>query len=368
MSAVAIIVGVIMVVTVLADVLNTLVTTNTSTGRWWLTRLLYQWSWWLISHSGKRCKEDAIRERLYAAYAPLSVLAMLAAWVSQQILGFGLIWWGLRDGIDGTEGLIDSIYFSGVTYFTIGFGEIFPADQVPRFGALIQAFSGVLTTALVIGYLPALYAAFSEREQQLLTLDDGLETRITPTNLVLSRSRNGELERLDDFFSEWERWVAHVLETHTTFPMLRLFRSQHPGQNWITALGLVTDAALHVELSVRGRGGSAYWTLRRSATLLNALTDGVDLSEYRSRLDESYDQAEAFRTPYDTMVAHGFEMFPFEETQTHALHLRRTFDAQLEYLIDVFDAPRGFWGHKIGHRLEIAGSVPVDESGSFFDR
>ena len=46
---------------------------------------------------------------------------------------------------------------------------------------------------------------------------------------------------------------------------------------------------------------------------------------------------------------------------------RRTFDAQLEFLIDRFDAPRGFWGHKIGHRLEIPGAVPVDSTDSFFD-
>ena len=367
MTVLAIVVGVMLVVTVGADLIHTLVTTSTSNGRWWLTRVLYQVSWSLISRCGKRCNEDRTRERLYALYAPLSVLAMLVAWVSQQVIGFGLIWWGLRGGIDGVDGILDSVYFSGVVYFTIGFGEVVPIEQVPRFGALVEAFSGVLTTALVIGYLPSLYSAFSEREQKLLTLDDGSEERITPTNLVFSRSTNGDTERLEDYFQDWEEWIAHLLETHSTFPMLRFFRSQHPGQNWITGLGLISDAALHVELTVQGRGGSAYWALRRASTLMTVLTEGQDLSQYRQRLDASYEDSDAFRSIYDVMAAYGFEMGPFEEAQAHGLALRRTFDAQLEFLIDRFDAPRGFWGHKIGHRLEIPGTVPVDSTDSFFD-
>ena len=362
MSVVAIVVGTILVITVLADVINTLVTTQTSTGRWWLTRVLYAASWRLISSGGRRCKTDSFRERLYAAYAPLSVLAMLVTWVAQQVVGFGLIWWGLRGGIEGADGLLDSIYFSGVVYFTVGFGEVVPTDQVPRFGALIEAFSGVLTTALVIGYLPSLYSAYSEREQKLLTLDDGSEGRISPTNLVLSRAPRGDVTRLDDFFSDWEAWIAQVMETHTTFPMLRLFRSEHPGQNWITALGIVADAALHVELTEDGRGRSAYWALRRASTLMSMLTEDVDLSSYRARLDEAYVDDAAFQELYDSMVEHGFDMCPFDEAVEYARVLRRTFDAQLEFLIDVYDAPRGFWGHTIGHRLEIVGgAIAVDD-------
>jgi hypothetical protein len=34
-----------------------------------------------------------------------------------------------------------------------------------------------------------------------------------------------------------------VLESHVSYPMLSLFRSQHVGQSCITALGVVTDAA-----------------------------------------------------------------------------------------------------------------------------
>lgn len=351
MSILAIIFGASLVIAVLADLVNTLVTTSTSHWRWWPTRILYRRSWALVSTLGARIGNDDRRERLYSLFAPLSVLVMLIAWVTQQVIGFGLISWGIG-GVSGIDGLMDSVYFSGVVFFTVGFGEVVPIDQVPRFMALLEAFAGVLTTALVVGYLPALYAAYSEREQKLLTLDDGSEERITPTNLVISRAPDGDPRELDAFFGEWESWIAQVLETHTSHSMLVFFRSQHPGQSWITALGLVTDAALHVELMVGGQGRSAYWALRRSSRLLHNLTDGSDLSEYRKVLDESYaGENPQFRELYLRLESHGFPMVPYDEAVEHSRALRRTYDAQLEFLIDQLQAPRGFWGHEIGHRL-----------------
>ena len=352
----AVIVGVILVVTALADAINTLVSTATAWGRWWLTFILYRRTWSGIRTVAAQMPSEASKEVILATYAPLSVLFLLVAWVTQQVIGFGLIWWGLG-GVDGADGLFDSIYFSGVVYFTLGFGEVVPVDAVPRVGSLVEAFAGVLTTALVIGYLPALYSAFSERERKLMTLDDGTEERITPTSLLMSRAPTGDPDDILRFFEGWEEWVAGVIETHSTFPMLRLFRSKHAGQNWVTALGLLTDAALQCQLIKATKDRAPYWLLRRSVTLFNELTRDVDLSEYRARLDANYaldadDNSEhLFRNIYDELSAHGFELVDFDEGRAETLELRRLFDAQMEFLIDATLAPRGFWGHKIGVRM-----------------
>ena len=312
MAIVAIVVGVLLVATALADLVNTLVTTQTSRARWWLTLVLYRTTWRICRRAALAVADDGRRERLLSAFAPLSVLALLSAWVTQQIVGFGLIWWGVdrmnAGAIDGATSLGEAVYFSGVVYFTLGFGEIVPVEAVPRFAALVEGFFGVLTTAMVIGYLPALYGAYSERERALMVLDDGSDDRITPTNLVLSRAPTGRVEDLDDFFRDWERWVAGVLETHTTFPMLMLFRSQAPGQNWVTALGLVADAALHVELTEARGHRSSYWLLRRSIRLFEHLTEGADLSAYRAQLDQTYADDTVFRQLYDDLDDVGFDL------------------------------------------------------------
>ena len=357
MSDLAVITGCLLIVTVLTDMVNTLVTTSTSNSRWWLTSVLYRKTWSILRSVVIRIDREPVREALLATYAPVSVLLLLVAWVTQQVVGFGLVWWGLG-GVDGLEGLGDAIYYSGVVYFTLGFGEMVPADLVPRFGSLVEALLGVLTLALVVGYLPSLYAAYSERERKLMTLDDGTEHRITPTNLLLSRSPTGDVDDVLRFFEGWEDWVAGVIETHTTFPMLQLFRSKAPGQHWITALGLLCDTALQCQAIEGARDRAPYWLLRRSILLFNHLIDDADLSPYRARLDASYadglaveDDQSAFHQVYLRLEEQGFDLVDYEEARREITTLRRLYDAQLEYLIDEVIAPRGFWGHTIGHRV-----------------
>jgi len=192
---------------------------------------------------------SSVRERLLSLYAPLLVLTLLAMWTLMQITGFALIWWRIG-GIDGVDSFADAAYYSGVVYFTLGFGEVLPAAGSARFGALVEAFAGVTNTALVIGYLPSLYSAYSDREQKLMTLDDGSDDRITPTNLVLAWAPDADTARLNARFTEWEHWVTSVLETHSTLPLLRFFRSHDERQNWVTALGLLSDAADHPNIIV----------------------------------------------------------------------------------------------------------------------
>lgn len=349
MNTLAIVVGLTLVALVLADLVNTLVATSTSRNRWWLTRVVYRLQWGLVRSIASRMQPTRARETLLSTFAPLSILVLLAVWALQQILGFGLVWWGLG-GVDGVTTLGDALYYSGVVYFTVGFGEVVPAEMVPRLGALFEAFSGVLTTALVIGYLPALYGAYSERERMLMLLDAGTEERITPTNLVIARAPDGDIRSLDDFFQEWEHWIAGVVETHGTFPMLALFRSKAPGQHWVTALGLVSDAALH-SMIVQGSAGRApYWMLRRSINLFQALTRDVDLSAYEASFTNP-DRDALFRAVHMEMAEHGFDVLPFDVAADLALDLRRRYAPALEYLIDALLAPRGFWGHEIGHKI-----------------
>lgn len=344
--------GVLLVVSVLADMVNTLVTTSTSRRRFWLTNVFYRYSWAGMRWLAGRVRGDDRRERLLATYAPVSILVLLIIWVGQQIVGFGLIWWGVG-GVEGAFGLGDSLYFSGVVFFTVGFGELVPGAVVPRAGALVEAFTGVLTTALVIGYLPSLYGAYAERERFLVTIDDGSEDRITPTSLVLSRARDGDTSELLAFFSRCEEWVASLLETHGSFPMLQQFRSKHPGQSWITALGLVSDAALHCQIIRDTQNRSPYWMLRRAITLFDQLTLDADLTPYQEQLDANRADVgnQLFVDLHRELEAHGFDVLPLAEAQAVAGELRARYAAALEYLIDELLAPRGFWGHTIGQRL-----------------
>ena len=79
MSALAIVIGLVLSAT--ADIVNTLVTTSTSLGRWWLTSILYRRAWRALRAIASSIEQDSTRERLLATFLPVSVLMLLSAWV-----------------------------------------------------------------------------------------------------------------------------------------------------------------------------------------------------------------------------------------------------------------------------------------------
>lgn len=341
------VVGVAIVLLAGADLVNTLVTTSTSYNRLWPSVIVWGSTYGLVRRVATRLPEGSgSRERLLAVFAPLLLVELLALWVSMQVLGFALLWWSL-DGLPAISGFADAVYYSGVVFFTVGFGEIVPEAVVPRDGALVEAFFGVVTTALVVGYLPSLYAAYSAREQALMTLDDGTNDRITPDSLLRAWSPDADPRKLDERFAEWERWAAAVHETHATLPLLRLFRSHEPQQHWVTALGLVTDAALQSQLILGAYDGHGYWLIRRATALFDEMLrfapEGA-LEPYRAaQADLGEDGEELFRALYAGLEAHGFDLVPYEIGVEHGRRLRAQYAPQLEFLIDYLLAPRGFW-------------------------
>lgn len=344
MNVVALVAGLALVAISAADALNTLVSTRLRVGRLWPSDLFYALSWRALRRMGGLIGREDRREAFHSFFGPLSLLGLLVMWVIGQVIGWALVWWALQSQFEGVSSFADALYYSGIAYFTIGFGDVLPVGTTPRLLTLLEAFVGLGTTALVIGYLPVLYGAYSSREAQLLSLDDFTGDRITPVSLLEAHGPGGNLDDLDDYFSRWEQWCAEILESHTSYPMLMLFRSQHPGQSWVTALGVVTDAANLVLASVDSdRKRNALLLYRRATRTLTLLAQAFRLSPDESvELREDY-----YRIAYARMEAAGFPMRPFDDAWVDLVELRGAYGPWLEALIVHLVAPRGFWGHAI---------------------
>jgi hypothetical protein len=173
--------GALLVLAAATDAVSTLVTTQRRSSRLWPTYVFYRRTWRLWRALGRRITSERGRERLLAVYGPLSLLGLLVVWVLLLLAGWGLVWWMLRGAFSGVGGYLDAVYFAGVGFFTVGFGDVVPVGGLARLLALAQAFMGLVTIALVIGYLPTLFGAYSRREAKLLTLDDLSEEHTTST-------------------------------------------------------------------------------------------------------------------------------------------------------------------------------------------
>src|SRR5439155_3138978 len=161
------------------------------------------------------------RETYLSFYGPLSVLLLLAAWALSLILAFALVQWGLGSPLTTVDGgtLLEHVYLSGETFFTLGLGDVAPTSRLARAIVVAEAGLGFGFLALVIGYVPVLYQAFSRREIEITLLD--ARAGSPPSAEALLRSHAGDdLEELAELLDDWERWSAETMESHLSYPVL----------------------------------------------------------------------------------------------------------------------------------------------------
>ncbi len=154
----------------------------------------------------------------------------------------------------------------------------------------------------------------------------------------------GDPEILYRAFTEWEMWIADVLESHVSYPMLALFRSQHPGQSWVTALGVVTDAATLTSACVEGAKERApSFVFRRGRRAIVEISSRLHVPQTTPVV--SWLVEENFELAWRQLVELGLPLRDRAEAWADLQVLRATYGDQLERLIDFLVAPRGFWGH-----------------------
>jgi len=179
------------------------------------------------------------RDRAMAMYAPLTLVALVLVWVALVILGFACLFRAL---------VFDSwalaFEMSGSSFFTLGF--VRPPTGEGGWGftlAFVEAATGLALLALLIGYLPTIYGAFSRRELEVARLAARAGTPPSAVEMLTRFHNIGWLDDLPALWSEWELWFSELAETHTTFAVLPFFRSPNPHRSWVTSAGAVLDAA-----------------------------------------------------------------------------------------------------------------------------
>jgi hypothetical protein len=189
-------------------------------------------------------RKPSRREALLGFFGPLSLILLLAFWAAILIVAFALLQLaanaeaGLR-----WERIASLLYLSGETFFTLGFGDVTPANGLGRLLAVIEAGLGFGFLGTVVGYLPTMYSAFAQREIEISLLDARAGSPPTAAEFLSRISALGEQTLGDDLMRGWERWSAQLLETHISYPQLAYYRSQHSNQSWLGALTFILDSS-----------------------------------------------------------------------------------------------------------------------------
>jgi hypothetical protein len=254
----AFILGVIFCSAVYLDAFQTIILPRRPAGRLRITSLFYIATWEPWSAVARRISNKGAREQFYSIYGPLSLLLLLVVWALVLVTGFALIYTGLgspfRDPMGGNllASFETDLYVSGTTLFTLGLGDVVPLSKLARAVVVMESGTGLGFVALVIGYVPVLYQAFSRREVDIALLDARAGSPPTAAELLRRHHFDGGDEALIVLLAAWERWSAEILETHISYPILCYYRSQHDNQSWLSAMIAVLDACALLVAVVEG--------------------------------------------------------------------------------------------------------------------
>lgn len=329
------IVGIACLVSVLLDAFETVILPRRATGQFRLTRLFYGMTWRPWRWASTRVRHPRKRETMLSFYGPLSLVFLIATWAAGLILGFGLIYFAFPAPFIDPRGmahpLLTDLYASGTTLFTLGLGDVVPRDLVIRGLMVLESGVGLGFVALVIGYFPVLYGAFSRREVSIALLDARAGSPPTAFELIKRHSFEGGGGALTTLLEEWERWSAELLESHISYPLLCLFRSQHTSQSWLSSLTAILDTCALLIASVQEQ--SARQAQLTFAMARHALVDIAQILSAKpaANLPDRL-PPERFKLIYDELCRLGVRVCRDEHSMERLKELRGLYEGYAQTL------------------------------------
>jgi hypothetical protein len=207
------------------------------------------------------------KDLIMAFFAPTALVLVALCLLVFLMLGYSMVYWGL-----GVRPYFDAFHLSGSSLLTLGFDDAKSWLFTPLIFS--EAMLGTFFTAILIGYIPTIYASFSKREALVNLLEVRAGSRISPLEMILRAHRLNRFEHFGDLWEQWEMWFSEVEETHTSLVAVAFFRSQKPNLSWVTAAGCVLDtAALELSLLDKTSDIRAALTIRAGTVCLRSLGD-----------------------------------------------------------------------------------------------
>lgn len=272
----------------------------------WLTRLVFQWMGRLFRFRAAKAKNYEDRDRVMALFAPLTLVLMPVVILSLVLVGYALVYWAMDLG-----SVYAAFKLSGSSLLTLGYTS---EDTVWfKLVEFSEAMLGLVLVALLIAYLPSMYAAFSRRETAVALLEAYAGSPPTAREMIARTHRIGRLDSLEEVWSIWTVWFAELEESHTSLAPLAFFRSPQPQRSWVTSAGAVLDgASLYLAAVDRPFNANAAICIRTGFLALRQIASFFQIAydPNPAPMDPISIAREEFDEMYDDLAARGVALKP----------------------------------------------------------
>lgn len=299
----AIIIGISLTILTLRSIVRTFVLPRSAAD--WLTRVIFRTSRKFFNLALKIRGEHSyeVVDGTMAYYAPVTLLAVPVVSLAIIDIGFTLIYWGV-----GVNDWWEAFSLSGSSLTTLGF---VPAETLTlRLIATLEATLGLILVAVLIAYLPTIYASFQRREAMVGLLEVRAGDSPWCVTMIIRYFRIQGLNVLDNKWGAFEQWFNELDESHTSLAALVFFRSPKPNRSWVTTAGTILDcAALRASTLDMPRDPSAELCIRAGFLALRSIADFFriphnanpkptdPISITREEFFDAYDQLKAEGVP-----------------------------------------------------------------------
>jgi voltage-gated potassium channel Kch len=302
-------------------------------------------SWWMWARVGRSIRSEETRLSFLAVYGPISVMVLLILWAILMIFAFALIYAGLGPRFYVASGSVDFatlLYMSGSTFLTLGLGDVTSPDPLARLFMILEAASGFIFLGLIITYMPVLDQAYSAREVGNSLICSRAGRPPGAIQLLRRYSGSDRSEVLRGNLREGERWMAEILQSHLSHPVLSFYRAQHLGESWLVSVTTILDSC---SLLIVGGDGmpaaQARLTYRMGIRLLQDLTRalGAEVDPGRpARLTEADSPA-----LFAALEASGLSFLIAPGATEELVRLIRRYEVYLVALSDFLLIPLPSW-------------------------
>ncbi|MEO6458159.1 MAG: potassium channel family protein, partial [Chloroflexia bacterium] len=218
---------------------------------------------WRTLRLASRPLKGRSRHRVLALAVPLLIVVLVATWVTLMVVAFGLIyaaWISIPGafnipGQSGEPGLVDALYFSGVTLGTIGYGDFQPLHGLLRLTAVVEGFTGVAVLSMSIAYILEVYPVLQRKTVLAVLLNEETAGQVHGLALLVRYLRGGNFEALAGLLRFVNLELLFLAEAHRRLPVLHYGHPVDVEHSFLRVLLVVQNLVAALRYGMRGGVG-----------------------------------------------------------------------------------------------------------------
>ena len=137
----------------------------------------------------------------------------------------------------------DGLYFSAVSFLTVGYGDLVPEHPLLRLAAMVEGAAGLLTVSLSVAYVVAIFPVITRKFVLAATLNQ--EMRGRPDGIELARRylAAGRCDALMARLAQVNEELLYLGQAHAHYPLMFYVRPRLLFESFVRLLAMLQGVA-----------------------------------------------------------------------------------------------------------------------------